>query len=77
MLKNEPITVSTVATIVSFLASKFALDMDANTAAAVATVVFLVGQAVARQLSTPVARAQDKIDAAWLADPARDPKPTV
>jgi hypothetical protein len=66
---NEPVGISTIVTILSWLAARFAFDLDAATATAIATVILLVGQWVARRLSVPVKKAQNAVDVAAAASP--------
>lgn len=68
-IKNEPILVSTITTIVSWVAAKFALDMDATTATAIATVVLLVGGWLARRFSVPSAKAEAAVGTALNTNP--------
>lgn len=73
---NEPVGVSTIVTILSWVAAHFAFNLDTATATAIATVVLVVAQWVARRLSVPVAKAQTTVDQAYIAQPG-DPKPTL
>lgn len=66
---NEPIGVSTIVTIITWLAAHFAFEVDAATATAIATVVLLVGQWAARRFSVPVKKAQNAVDVAAAAPP--------
>ena len=74
---NEPIGAATIATIIAWASAKFALDLDAGTATAIATVVLVVAQWLARRFSTPVKKAEEKIDEAYLIQSASQPKPTL
>lgn len=58
--RNEPISVSTLVTVITFVAARFGFDLSASDAMAISTVVFVVGQWAARALSVPVAK-HDKI----------------
>lgn len=73
---NEPVGVSTIVTILSWVAAHFAFDLDTATATAIATVVLVVGQWIARRFSVPVKKAQAAIDRAYLTQPG-DPKPVI
>ena len=77
ILKNEPITASTIAVIIAWIAARFALDMDKSTVDAVALIVLAIGQWLARQHSTPVTKARDLIDQAFQADAKTAKKPTL
>lgn len=76
-LANEPIAVSTVAVIVGWVVARFAVDMDDTAVDAVALIIFVVGQWLARRFSTPVAKANKAIDFAFYADPTKNTKPTL
>ena len=76
-IKSEPISAQTLAVVVTFVAAKFAIQLDTATALAIATVVYVVGAWAARRLSTPVVKADAKIDQAYETVPGQGPKPTL
>jgi hypothetical protein len=59
--RREPISVSTLVTILTWVATKYGIGLDPGTATAIAVVVFAVGQAVARQLSVPLAKHEQAV----------------
>jgi hypothetical protein len=61
-VKSEPVTAATVATLVSWLAAKFAVGLDATDATAIALVVLAVANWLARALSIPLSRHQKVVN---------------
>lgn len=59
-LTAEPISASTVAVVISWVAAKWLIDLDSTTATAIALIVLAVSQWFARSLSVPLAK-HDKV----------------
>lgn len=53
-VKREPVVLSGLTVLVTWVAAHFGFDLDANTASAVAAFVLVAGTLAARQLVTPV-----------------------
>ena len=70
---NEPIGVSTIVTVITWAAAHWAFSLDTATATAIATVVLVVGQWIARRFSVPVKRAQSAVNAAAAAPAGTTP----
>jgi len=66
---QEPIGISTIAVIVSWLGGRYALDLDTATASAVSVVVLVVAQWLARRFSTPVGKAENAVATALQTEP--------
>lgn len=66
---NEPIGISTVAVIISWLSGRYALDLDTATASAISVIVLVVAQWLARRFSTPVGKAEAAVTKGLLTEP--------
>ena len=58
-VRREPVALSGLTVLVSWVAAHFGFDLDADTASVVAAVVLVVGTILARQFVTPVGEPGD------------------
>ena len=63
-ITNEPISLASITTIISYIATRWGLGFDAATSAAVALVVMGLAGVLARTLSTPLAKHEATVTAA-------------
>jgi len=77
LFQQDPVIINAIVTLVVLAGTVWGTDLDPNQVALIVGAVFTVGSVIARQLVTPVMKAEAGIQSAYAANPAKDALPTL
>jgi (2Fe-2S) ferredoxin len=77
LFQQDPVIINAIVTLIVLAGTVWGTDLDPNQVAIIVGSVFTIGSFVARQMVTPMPKAEAGIESAYRANPVRDAKPVL
>jgi hypothetical protein len=77
VFQSDPVVINAIVTLVVLIGTIWGTDLDPVQVGTIVGAVFTIGSVIARQMVTPVPKAEAGIESAYRANPAHDAKPVL
>jgi hypothetical protein len=77
IFQQDPVVINAIVTLVVLVGTVWGTDLDPVQVGTIVGAVFTIGSVIARQMVTPVPKAEAGIESAYKADPVTGSKPVL